>query len=64
MSYHRADIADADAVRAVVTEAEQRTGRKLAGVLHMAGADTRPLWQDTGVNSKVAAGISEPRAFS
>ena len=37
-------------MRAVVAEAEQRTGRTLAGVLHMAGADTRTLWQDTGAH--------------
>jgi NADP-dependent 3-hydroxy acid dehydrogenase YdfG/acyl carrier protein len=46
VTYHRADVADAEAVRTAVATAERRSGRRLAGVLHLAGADVRSLWQD------------------
>ncbi|HEX5113571.1 MAG TPA: SDR family NAD(P)-dependent oxidoreductase [Pseudonocardiaceae bacterium] len=44
--YQRVDVADEPALLAVVAAAEQRYGRPLAGVLHLAGADPTRQWAD------------------
>lgn len=46
VTYHQADVADAEALRSIVTEAEGRCGRALDGVLHLAGADISGYWAD------------------
>lgn len=46
VEYQRADVGDAQAVRAVVDAAEKRHGRPLDGVLHVAGADIAGNWSD------------------
>ncbi|MGW0537945.1 SDR family NAD(P)-dependent oxidoreductase [Streptomyces sp. NPDC003032] len=44
--YVRADVADASALAEAVTAAEERWGRPLDGVLHLAAADVTGQWQD------------------
>ena len=39
VEYRQVDVSDVDALRAAVTEAELRWGRRLDGVLHLAGSD-------------------------
>lgn len=46
VSYHQLDIADADALDSVVSDAEIKWGRRLDGVLHLAGADPTGQWAD------------------
>lgn len=46
VSYRRADVADAEALEAIVAESEDRHGRPLDGVLHLAGADITRYWND------------------
>jgi acyl-CoA synthetase (AMP-forming)/AMP-acid ligase II/NADP-dependent 3-hydroxy acid dehydrogenase YdfG len=43
-TYRQADVADPGAVRAVIAEAEARSGRPIDGVLHLAGADVSSYW--------------------
>ncbi len=48
VSYRSADIADPDRLRAVVAEAETRWGRRLDGILHLAGVfEERLLTEET-----------------
>ncbi|MFJ8597070.1 SDR family NAD(P)-dependent oxidoreductase [Streptomyces sp. NPDC093598] len=44
--YVPADVADAEALRAAVDGAEERFGRALDGVLHLAAADVTGQWSD------------------
>lgn len=44
--YLRADVADAAALRDGVEAAEQHFGRPLDGVIHLAGADIAPNWEN------------------
>ncbi|MER5555739.1 SDR family NAD(P)-dependent oxidoreductase [Streptomyces sp. NPDC002793] len=44
--YQQLDVADAAALAAAVAEAEERWGRPLDGVLHLAGADPTGQWAD------------------
>lgn len=64
--YHRLDVADADALEAAVAAAEQRWGRPLDGVLHLAGADPTGQWADlerhTVVNESAATFAAQYRA--
>ncbi|CAM5476466.1 2-succinylbenzoate--CoA ligase [Streptomyces violaceorubidus] len=46
VAYERLDVADADAVGAAIGAAEQRWGRALDGVLHLAAADPTGQWAD------------------
>ncbi|PPS81432.1 SDR family NAD(P)-dependent oxidoreductase [Streptomyces sp. MH60] len=46
VAYERLDVADADAVGAAIGAAEQRWGRPLDGVLHLAAADPTGQWAD------------------
>ncbi|MEO7289448.1 MAG: SDR family NAD(P)-dependent oxidoreductase [Jatrophihabitantaceae bacterium] len=46
VSYLVADIADATAINEAVTAAEQRWGRPLDGVLHLAAADPTGQWDE------------------
>ncbi|MFU0242972.1 SDR family NAD(P)-dependent oxidoreductase, partial [Streptomyces scabiei] len=46
VAYERLDVADADAVGAAIAAAEQRWGRTLDGVLHLAAADPTGQWAD------------------
>lgn len=46
VTYVRADVADADALRAGVAAAERRFGHDLDGVIHLAGADITGAWAD------------------
>lgn len=46
VAYERLDVADADAVEAAIGAAEQRWGRPLDGVLHLAAADPTGQWAD------------------
>jgi acyl-CoA synthetase (AMP-forming)/AMP-acid ligase II/NADP-dependent 3-hydroxy acid dehydrogenase YdfG len=46
VSYHQLDVANADTLEAVVSAAETRCGRRLDGVLHLAGADPTGQWAD------------------
>uniref|UniRef100_A0AAU2V6P5 SDR family NAD(P)-dependent oxidoreductase n=1 Tax=Streptomyces sp. NBC_00003 TaxID=2903608 RepID=A0AAU2V6P5_9ACTN len=46
VSYVRADVADAPALANAVASAEERYGRPLDGVLHLAAADVTGQWQD------------------
>lgn len=44
--YARADVADAPALAEAVADAEERWGRPLDGVLHLAAADVTGQWKD------------------
>jgi acyl-CoA synthetase (AMP-forming)/AMP-acid ligase II/NADP-dependent 3-hydroxy acid dehydrogenase YdfG/acyl carrier protein len=54
VDYHRADVADGRAIEAAVAAAEQRSGRPLAGVLHLAAADPTGQWDDAERHTIVA----------
>ncbi|MGW2182501.1 SDR family NAD(P)-dependent oxidoreductase [Streptomyces sp. NPDC001732] len=45
VTYRAVDVADPDALRAAVAEAEARWGAPLDGVLHLAGADVSHQWE-------------------
>ncbi|MFE0105092.1 SDR family NAD(P)-dependent oxidoreductase [Streptomyces sp. NPDC059009] len=44
--YRQLDVADAEALEAAVTEAEEHFGRSLDGVLHLAAADPTSQWKN------------------
>jgi acyl-CoA synthetase (AMP-forming)/AMP-acid ligase II/NADP-dependent 3-hydroxy acid dehydrogenase YdfG/acyl carrier protein len=46
VTYRQADITDPEQLNAAVTAAEQRWGRPLDGVLHLAAADVSDQWQN------------------
>jgi acyl-CoA synthetase (AMP-forming)/AMP-acid ligase II/NADP-dependent 3-hydroxy acid dehydrogenase YdfG/acyl carrier protein len=66
VAYQRLDVADADALALAVADAEARWGRRLDGVLHLAGADPTAQWADlerhTIVNETAAAFAAQYRA--
>lgn len=61
VKYARCDATDPAALRAVVAAAEQDWGRRLTGVLHLAGASLRDQWDDLDAH-RVAR--TRPEAFA
>jgi acyl-CoA synthetase (AMP-forming)/AMP-acid ligase II len=60
VKYVRCDVTDSEALRAVVAAAELDWGRRLTGVLHLAGASLQDQWDDLDAH-RVAR--TSPEAF-
>ncbi|MFI8257948.1 SDR family NAD(P)-dependent oxidoreductase [Streptomyces filamentosus] len=54
VAYAAVDAADADALETAVTAAEERWGRPLDAVLHLAGADVRGHWEELDAHTLTA----------
>ncbi|MFI1536199.1 SDR family NAD(P)-dependent oxidoreductase [Streptomyces anandii] len=59
--YRQADVTDLDAMRAVVTGAEQRFRQRLDGLVHLAGAGFGHYWQDLGAHLLTSEDTAEFR---